>query len=971
MDLKNRSTARESFLSSLFYPEHAARRENVKPSWENTFEWIFEEDDGKPRQWSNFDKWLQDSSSVYWICGKAGSGKSTLMSHILHKPQFRESLGIWNSGERVHVLSFFFWRAGSQLQKSVVGMLRSLLYQLLEEIPETAFILAAKARLNVSRLPLWTERNLANLLATALEIAAGQKFCLMIDGLDEFEGDTDELLDLILGLESLPNVKCCLSSRPETEFIARLSSFSQLQLQDLNRADIERFVNDKLSTYRQGGGSPTRRRGLVHDIVDKSEGVFLWAALVTGSVVQGMRAGDDDDMVRKRVESTPSQMESLFAHMLASVEPIHRESLAFYIEIVRSGRDEFGAVWPTSVALITASTIPEDLTNYREFSAKCKRTEKQILAQSKGLLELSDELRLVYPPQLLWSIPQNTSRTDSGPSTASTWRSRKAIAMSRELITNDSQARDPSHLHFAMYDNKFVTFVHRSAYEFLFSSACEEALRKFSPTPRKKIQYSLLTAHLKLLVAAPSKDIHLMLNDDGVSGRLHRALLSIKLYSDLSPNESAYRLLDELQDYYQAIQLRELELVPEDIAGNTKESCYQVYAHEHQILTQVGFWNTCIQVGASDYVRYHLSAIFELDCRGVALAILCDTCSVFLPLFVKTDERGAAEVGALLRDMLSELKRHNKDSTQVQSDRGLCFGEVELNSRGLRTIAEYDISWSAEEKARPFHDDRIVCLIARAFIQWTLAWNCPPNIVHLNPDASSHELDTIEDITELFKVILEPWNVYLGTCVRSTRQWSEHSLSVQMSINGFVENAYAYSSTSGEVDIPVYESPPRLRVVCSSRAPTTEADKEIFNGCISSTHELGPQATTHPVKFLRIILRSYLQAGCTTSFGGYEEDFLECQQLMIDDVRQSSGQRLDPWQRNHIIACLRTELRHMWCISEHHERGRLLKGWERIRLYTSNSITGRRHRASWVFHPVRHDATVAGASLGADLRATE
>lgn len=30
-------------LSSLFYPEHEARRENVKPPWENTFQWIFQD----------------------------------------------------------------------------------------------------------------------------------------------------------------------------------------------------------------------------------------------------------------------------------------------------------------------------------------------------------------------------------------------------------------------------------------------------------------------------------------------------------------------------------------------------------------------------------------------------------------------------------------------------------------------------------------------------------------------------------------------------------------------------------------------------------------------------------------------------------------------------------------------------------------------------------------------------------------
>lgn len=325
MNLKTCKSAQEDLLSSLHYPEHAARRENVKPSWENTFQWIFQEDDGKPRRWSNFNEWLRDNSSVYWISGKAGSGKSTLMSYILHEPQFKSNLSIWNHGIDVYILSFFFWRAGSDLQKCVIGMLRSLLYQLLENIPQIAMILMAKARLNVERLPLWTEHNLAKLLNTAFEVGADQKFCLMIDGLDEFEGNTDELLDLILDLDALPNVKCCVSSRPETDLTTRLSNFSQLKLQDLNYSDIKRFVDDKLTTCSQSYGQSTDRSDLATEIVSRAEGVFLWAAIVTGSIIQGIRAGDSNDMVRKRLESTPSRWKA-YSHRCLPVSSLYIEN---------------------------------------------------------------------------------------------------------------------------------------------------------------------------------------------------------------------------------------------------------------------------------------------------------------------------------------------------------------------------------------------------------------------------------------------------------------------------------------------------------------------------------------------------------------------------------------------------------------------------------------------------------------------
>jgi len=127
-----------------------------------------------PSKWYNFPEWLRGDSSTYWINGKAGSGKSTLMAHILHEKGLRDNLEIWSRGNEVHVLTFFFWRAGSYLQKTVSGMLRSLLYQLLEEVPSVADILVANLRMASGRIPLWTERTLVKLLQAGIQVATSQ-----------------------------------------------------------------------------------------------------------------------------------------------------------------------------------------------------------------------------------------------------------------------------------------------------------------------------------------------------------------------------------------------------------------------------------------------------------------------------------------------------------------------------------------------------------------------------------------------------------------------------------------------------------------------------------------------------------------------------------------------------------------------------------------------------------------------------
>lgn len=75
-----------------------------------------------------YQDWLDTAKSpdhhgLLWIKGKPGSGKSTLMNFIVanaHKMK----------GDVV-IISFFFNARGEDLEKSTLGMYRSLLYQLL------------------------------------------------------------------------------------------------------------------------------------------------------------------------------------------------------------------------------------------------------------------------------------------------------------------------------------------------------------------------------------------------------------------------------------------------------------------------------------------------------------------------------------------------------------------------------------------------------------------------------------------------------------------------------------------------------------------------------------------------------------------------------------------------------------------------------------------------------------------------
>ena len=132
-------TARESrILQSLYHDRMEARQERIIDTHAQTFEWIFD-----PRQLlsglasnDSFLEWLINGSGIFWITGIAGSGKSTLMKFLSHHKSATQALQRWTNGKDLITADLYFWHAGTELQKSQEGLLRSLLYGVLSQCPE-------------------------------------------------------------------------------------------------------------------------------------------------------------------------------------------------------------------------------------------------------------------------------------------------------------------------------------------------------------------------------------------------------------------------------------------------------------------------------------------------------------------------------------------------------------------------------------------------------------------------------------------------------------------------------------------------------------------------------------------------------------------------------------------------------------------------------------------------------------------
>jgi len=408
-------------LESLSFASSADRRQSVEMPHRQTFEWILEDDSGNPeRRWSSLTEWLRAGSGIYWINGKVGSGKSTLMKYIYENSRTAEALQTWAAGMPLEVSAFFFWNSGDENQKSQRGLLKSLLHDILGRhrnlLPLVlrdawdAWSLRAASMINRNKLPKgfsappepapWTLAQLKRAFADLihhLHLQLEVKICLFIDGMDEYSGDHADLIDLFHGLARFPNLKLCVSSRPLLAFCTAFEDLPGLRLQDLTEPDISQYVHDHL-----GGGSkiPSSRysieaRALEKDIVAKAQGVFLWVKLVVRSLAKGISDYTRISDLRRRVDHLPGDLEALYAHMLANVtEQSYREQASQIFQVVQAvRRTSTGGItllmlsWAEDEDLDLAESAPIRPITRDQILERCEVMDARLKSICAGLLE--------------------------------------------------------------------------------------------------------------------------------------------------------------------------------------------------------------------------------------------------------------------------------------------------------------------------------------------------------------------------------------------------------------------------------------------------------------------------------------------------------------------------------------------------------------------------------------------------------
>ena len=336
---------------------------------------------------------------LYWVTGKAGAGKSTLMKFIHRAPETQKSLQVWGAGKDVVQATFFFWNSGSSMQMSQEGLLRTLLHQILTKYPHLVsqafpqefetFLFFRKSE----EIPLkWSDLTKA-FQGVVKELKNTAKIALFIDGLDEFDGDHVNLVEFIRTLSS-PGVKMCVSSRPWTIFEDAFKHEASLKLEDLTFSDINEFVSSKLLSSAGFEAlkvlNPDYALGLIKNVTTKSSGVFLWVHLVVKSLLEGLSGGERLSDLQRRLDSLPPDLENLFWKMLNQLEPDAFQHGLQLFQILRSA--------VRSPTVLELSFADEDTPDYAfnfpigvlseaEMTARAEIMRRRLNTCTKGLLE--------------------------------------------------------------------------------------------------------------------------------------------------------------------------------------------------------------------------------------------------------------------------------------------------------------------------------------------------------------------------------------------------------------------------------------------------------------------------------------------------------------------------------------------------------------------------------------------------------
>ena len=359
--------------------------------------------------------WLGHERGLFWIEGKPGSGKSTLMKSLSLQCQEQPK-----STDDTTIAHFFSNRR-TVFEQRFESLLMHVLLRLLGEHPslfETMIDivrgLVRSCECEITHVH-WSSGSLKKcLMRIVTDGKQVAKVCLIVDALDECQDlSVRECVAFFEELSSSKHrigVKVCFSSRyvPE-DMVTGSPSTSGFLLEDKNQTCIANYVKNRMSLTGMSQGIGNGEKELEIEILRKADGIFLWVKIVLQELEIAHEDGATFAELRTILVAIPGKLSGLFQDLLEKIGDGFLTETNDMLALVLSARRplllaEFrlafafgrGSLFESQAAMrLSREIVQDDMVMKKRIRSRCGG----IIEVRKYFLfeEAREELQFIHP----------------------------------------------------------------------------------------------------------------------------------------------------------------------------------------------------------------------------------------------------------------------------------------------------------------------------------------------------------------------------------------------------------------------------------------------------------------------------------------------------------------------------------------------------------------------------------------------
>ncbi|KAF5711715.1 nacht ankyrin domain-containing protein [Fusarium mundagurra] len=371
---------REKLMSLLRFKEIHRRRTGVEPADEETCQWLLK--DPKYQHWLDPKKYIEHHGFLY-IKGIPGAGKTTIMKFAYSHAE--------RTMKDATIISFFFDASGEKLERSIEGMYRSLLWELLWKVPELQDVLdhSDLIPLSYSHGATWTTQRLRDLFEKAVVNLGQQHLFCFVDALDECDREEDK--NILRDFQTLGKTArtknfsfyTCFSSRHYPLINIKQGNELILEHHPGHIQDLNTYIYSNLEFDEYHREKADDLRTKIHI---RANGVFLWVKLVVQILNKEFAGASPPQLWAARLQEIPAELSQLFGGILKRDKEAPKRLLLLIEWILYAKRP---LRWEELYFALISGLHPDCLAKWEPQRLSIAEMKRFILNSSKGLAEIT------------------------------------------------------------------------------------------------------------------------------------------------------------------------------------------------------------------------------------------------------------------------------------------------------------------------------------------------------------------------------------------------------------------------------------------------------------------------------------------------------------------------------------------------------------------------------------------------------